>query len=282
MGMLDGQVALITGAGRVNGQGRAVAKALGTEGAAIAVTDLTLTGTRNQGEIGRYEERTGWQGLPSLVAELEDLGIKAMAVTGDVSRKADADRMVAEVLTRFGRIDILHNNAGAPQGGDRNLLWEVPEEWFDRVMAVNVKGVFLMSQAVVRHMLERGGGGRIINTSSVAGKVGLKRTGPYSASKFAVIGLTQALALEVAPYGITVNAICPGIIDTSRTDAGYVKQVPIEELKAVKDARAAKVVPVGRIGQPDDIANAIRFLCSPASSYITGQSINVDGGWVMH
>ncbi|HEX2171097.1 MAG TPA: 3-oxoacyl-ACP reductase family protein [Dehalococcoidia bacterium] len=280
--MLEGQVALITGAGRVNGQGRAVAKALGAEGAAIAVTDLTLTGTRNVGEIGQYDERAGWQGLPSLIAELEDLGVKAMAVTGDVSKKADCDRMVAEVLERFGRIDILHNNAGAPQGADRNLIWEVPEEWFDLVMTVNVKGVFLMSQAVIRHMLERGGGGRIINTASVAGKVGMKRTGPYNASKFAVIGLTQAMAQELAPHGITVNAVCPGMINTSRLDAGYVKQQSIEDLEATKQARAAKTVPTGRLGEPEDIANMVRFLCSPASSYITGQSLNVDGGWVMH
>ena len=282
MGMLEGQVALITGAGRVNGMGRAVAKALAAEGAAVAASDLSLAGTRNVGEVGQYDERAGWQGLPSLIAELEDLGVKAMVVTGDVSKKADADRMVAEVLERFGRIDILHNNAGAPQGGDRNLIWEVPEEWFDLVMAVNVKGVFLMSQAVIRHMLERGGGGRIINTASVAGKVGMKRTGPYSASKFAVIGLTQAMAQELAPYGITVNAVCPGMINTSRLDAGYYKQVPLEELEPMKQARAQKVVPVGRLGEAEDIANLVRFLCSPASSYITGQSINVDGGWVMH
>ena len=282
MGMLEGQVALITGAGRVNGMGRAVAKALAAEGAAIAATDLTLTGTRNVGEIGQYDERAGWQGLPSLIAELEDLGVKAMAVTGDVSRKADADRMVAEVLGRFGRIDILHNNAGAPQGADRNLIWEVPEEWFDLVMAVNVKGVFLMSQAVTRHMLARGGGGRIINTASVAGKVGLKRTGPYNASKFAVVGLTQAMAVELAPYGITVNAVCPGMINTSRLDGGYRQQMPLEDLEAKKQARARKLVPVGRLGEADDIANLVLFLCSPASSYITGQSINVDGGWVMH
>ena len=283
MGMLDGQVALITGAGRVNGMGRAVAKALAGEGAAIAATDLTLTGTRNLGEVGRYDERAGWQGLSSLVAELEDLGVKAMAVTGDVSKKADADRMVAEVLDRFGRIDILHNNAGAPQGLDRNLLWEVPEEWFDLVMAVNVKGTFLMSQAVTRHMLQRGGGGRIINTSSVAGKVGSARRGPYNASKFAVIGLTQAMALELAPYGITVNAVCPGIINTSRADHGWEggQRTP-EEMEAAKQARARETVPTGRLGEPEDIANVIRFLCSPASSYITGQSINVDGGRVMH
>ena len=282
MGMLEGQVALITGAGRVNGMGRAVAKALAAEGATVAASDLTLTGTRNVGEVGQYDERAGWQGLPSLIAELEDLGVKAMAVTGDASKKADADRMVAEVLEQFGRIDILHNNAGAPQGADRNLIWEVPEEWFDLVVAVNVKGVFLMSQAVIRHMLERGGGGRIINTASVAGKVGMKRTGPYSASKFAVIGLTQAMAQELAPYGITVNAVCPGMINTSRLDAGYYKQVPLEELEPMKQARAQKVVPVGRLGEAEDIANLVRFLCSPASSYITGQSINVDGGWVMH
>ena len=274
---------MINGDGRIYGMGREDAKALDGESATIAVTDLTQTGTRNHGEVCQYEERTGWQGLTSLVAELEDLGVRAMAVTGDVSKKADADRMVAEVLERFGRIDILHNNAGAPQGRDRNLLWEVPEEWFDLVMAVNVKGTFLMSQAVIRHMLERGGGGCIINTSSVAGKVGSARRGPYNASKFAVIGLTQAMAQELAPYGITVNAVCPGIINTSRADHGW-EGGPrsLEEMEAAKQARVQEIVPTGRIGEPEDIANVVRFLCSPASSYITGQSINVDGGRVMH
>lgn len=282
MGMLDGQVALITGAGRVNGMGRAVAKALAAEGASIAVTDLKVEGTRNVGEIGQYDERAGWRGLPSLVEELEDLGVRALGVTGDVSKKADADRMVAEVLDRFGRIDILHNNAGAPQGADRNVLWEVPEDWFDLVMAVNVKGVFLMSQAVARHMIERGGPGRIINTASIAGKTGMKRTGPYCASKFAVVGLTQAMAQELAPYGVTVNAVCPGMINTSRLDGGYYKQMTPEDLEQKKQERAAKLIPAGRLGLPEDIANAVRFLCSPASDYVTGQSINVDGGWVMH
>ncbi|MBI3967197.1 MAG: SDR family NAD(P)-dependent oxidoreductase, partial [Chloroflexi bacterium] len=163
MGSLDGQVALITGAARVNGIGRAVARALAREGATIAAADVAVTGTRNLGEVGKYDERAGWQGLPSLVAELEGMGARAIGATGDVSRKEDCDRMVAEVVARFGRIDILHNNAAAPQGADRNLLWEVPEEAFDLVIAVNVKGTFLMSQAVIRHMLERGGGGRIIN-----------------------------------------------------------------------------------------------------------------------
>ncbi len=281
MGMLDGQVALITGAARVNGQGRAVAKALGAEGATIAVTDLTPKGTRNAREIGRYEERADWQGLPSLLDELEVLGIRAMAVTGDVSRKADADRMVAEVLANFGRIDILYNNAGAPQGADRSLTWEVPEEWFDLVLAVNVKGTFLLSQAVIRHMLERGGGGRIVNVSSTAGKRGSARMATYCASKFAVIGLTQSMAQELAPYGITVNAICPGIINTSRQEYKHLDAQSIEELEQAKRERARQEVPTGRMGEVDDIANVARFLCSPASSYITGQSVVVDGGRVM-
>jgi len=184
--------------------------------------------------------------------------------------------MVGATIEHYGRVDILINNAAAPHGRDCNWIWGVPEEAYDTVMRVNAKGVFLMSTAVMRHFLQRGGPGRIINISSDAGKSGAPRRGPYSASKFAIIGLTQVMARELGAHGITVNATCPGMVDTERhasTSAHPADQT------AVLTAALAGVVP--RVGAPDDIGNAIAFLASPASAFINGQSIIVDGGLFM-
>ena len=282
MGMLDGQVALITGCGRVKGFGRAMALAFAREGADLAITDVAPEGTRNLGEQGEDEEQVGWRGLDSLTEEIEALGRGVLQLLGDVSRRADAERMVAETLERYGRIDILVNNAGAPHGADRNYAWEVPEEAYDQVMAVNAKGTFLMSGAVVRHMLARGGPGRIVNFASVAGKVGMTKRAVYCASKFAVVGLTQSLAQELAPHGITVNAICPGAMDTARNRASASREAANPDHNTAETMRLIGGSPVGRKGSAADIARAALFLVDPAADFVTGQSINVDGGFVMH
>ena len=163
MGVLDGQIVLITGCARYRGIGRAMSHALAGAGADLAVTDVEASGTRNLGEQGEDEERIGWTGLGSLADEIAGVGRQTLTLLGDVSRREDAERMVQQTLDQYGRIDVLINNAGAPQGADRNYLWDVPEEAFDLVMDVNVKGNYLMSVAVARHMLARGGPGRIIN-----------------------------------------------------------------------------------------------------------------------
>ena len=167
----------------MQGAGRGIAIALARAGAAIAVNDVTLTGTRNAGEQGGRDKDAdvGWRGITSVVEELVRGGWRAIGIIGDVGLKADADRMVKEVLDHFGRIDILVNNAAAPHGEDRKWLWEVPEEAYDTVMRINAKGVFLMSTAVIRQFLERGGSGRIINIAAGSGKVGNPKRGPYSA-----------------------------------------------------------------------------------------------------
>jgi 3-oxoacyl-[acyl-carrier protein] reductase len=187
--------------------------------------------------------------------------------------------MVAEALARFGRIDILVNNAAAPHGADRRLLWEVPEDAWDLVIDVNLKGVYLMSRAVIPHMLARGSG-RIVNMASVAGKRGTARRGAYAASKFGVIGLTQVMAQEVAPHGITVNAICPGSVDTSRRESTSRRERVLTE----RDPHAPVLTlpPTGRVARPDDIARLALFFASEQSDHITGQAWNVDGGAVMH
>jgi NAD(P)-dependent dehydrogenase (short-subunit alcohol dehydrogenase family) len=276
MGVLDGQVAAITGCGRLKGLGRSIALSLANQGADIAVGDLVPGGSRNLLDSGDAEAEAGWKGLPSLVDEIAALGRRALPLVGDVSSSIDVDRMVGETLTHFGRIDILVNNAGAPHGRDRDWTWNVPEEAFDLVMRINTKGVFLMSAAVARHMLQRGGTGRIVNISSNAGRVGMPKRGAYCASKFAVIGLTQVMAAELAPHGVTVNAICPGWIDTPRFASTTAKAAKGEDV-----VNPSAGTPVGRIGTPEDVAAAVAYLVSPAASYVTGQSLGVDGGVLM-
>src|SRR5262245_25064722 len=158
VGEFDGKVALITGCGRARGIGRAISVAFARAGADIMATDVASGGTRNENEEGLEEIRLGWKGLESLAGEIQALGRRVHTAVGDVSRAADAERFAAEALDRFGRIDILVNNAAAPHGADRRLVWEVPEEAWDRVMDVNLKGPFLMSRAVIPHMLARRAG----------------------------------------------------------------------------------------------------------------------------
>lgn len=273
---MDGQsskrVAMVTGCGRLNGMGRAIALALAKEGLEIVVTDVEEKGIRNNHEAGEDELKVGWLGLPSLIEELQEKGTRAVAVTGDVGNSSDVTLMVSEAISRFGRIDILVNNAGAPHGPDRNWTWDVPEHAYDEVMRVNTKSVFLMSAAVSRHFIERGYPGRIINIASDAARRGAARSTAYSASKFAVLGITQSMALELAPHGVTVNAISPGMVDTARQR--YSTPRP-----SVEDALAK--IPIGRMATPAEVARAVVFLADPDAGYITGQCLNVNGGKIM-
>jgi NAD(P)-dependent dehydrogenase (short-subunit alcohol dehydrogenase family) len=279
MSEFEGKTVLITGCARARGMGRAIAVAFATAGADVVATDVASGGTRNENEEGLEEARLGWKGLESLATEIEGLGRRVLTLVGDVSRAADVDRMVADALGRFGRVDVLVNNAAAPHGADRRLLWEVPEEAWDAVLGVNLKGVFLMSRAVIPQMLLRGSG-RIINMASTSGKRGTPRRGPYTASKFGVIGLTQVLAQELASHGVTVNAICPGSVDTSRRESTSRRERALAE----RDPRAPVLTlpPTGRVARPDDIARLAVFLASEQSDHITGQAWTVDGGMVMH
>jgi NAD(P)-dependent dehydrogenase (short-subunit alcohol dehydrogenase family) len=279
MSDFDGQVVLVTGCARARGIGRAIANAFARAGADIVATDVATSGTRNENEEGLEEIRIGWKGLESLAKEIADLGRRIHTVVGDVSRAADAERFVAEALARFGQIDVLVNNAAAPHGADRRLLWEVPEEAWDLVLDVNLKGTFLMSRAVIPHMIARGTG-RIVNMASVSGKRGTPRRGAYTASKFGVIGLTQAMAQELAPHGITANAICPGSVDTSRRESTSRRERALAEREP--GAPVLGMPPTGRVARPDDIAHLALFFASAQSDHITGQAWNVDGGAVMH
>jgi NAD(P)-dependent dehydrogenase (short-subunit alcohol dehydrogenase family) len=275
----DGKVVLITGCGRVRGMGRAMSLAFARAGADIVATDIATGGTRNENEEGLEEIRAGWKGLESLAGEIQALGRSVHTTVGDVSRAADAERFVAEALGRFGRVDVLVNNAAAPHGADRRLVWETPEEAWDLVLDVNLKGTFLMSRAVIPHMLARRSG-RIVNLASVAGKRGTARRGAYTASKFGIIGLTQVLAQELGAHGITVNAICPGSVDTSRRESTSRREKALVERDP--SAPVMGMPPTGRVARPDDIARLALFFASAESDHITGQAWNVDGGSVMH
>jgi NAD(P)-dependent dehydrogenase (short-subunit alcohol dehydrogenase family) len=275
---LSGKVAIVTGAGGRHGIGRAIALRLAQEGADVAVTDI-----QRGPEAIRPEDRlAGWQGLPSVVSEVEALGREALGLFSDVSDSAQVADMVSRALARFGRIDILVNNAGSQPGRDRVPVVDLEEDAFDEVMRVNVRGTFLCSKAVARHMVRRGGGGKIVVISSSAGKRGRARFAAYCASKFALIGFTQSLAQELGPHRINVNAICPGLVDTERTDFIAAALVPegqsAEEYRVMMIRERAASIPLGRVAIGDDIARMAAFLASRESDYITGLSISVSGG----
>ena len=279
---LSGKVAVVTGAGGRHGIGRAIALRLAQEGADLVVTDIQ----RSTEAIRSEDQRAGWEGLPSVVSEIEALGCQAMALFSDVSDSAQVGDMVARTLDRFGRIDILVNNAGSRPGRDRVPVVELEEDAFDEVMRVNLRGTYLCSQAVARHMIQRGGGGKIVVISSGAGKRGRARFAAYCASKFALIGFTQALAEELGPHNINVNAICPGLVDTERTDFIAAALAPegesAEEYRAMMIRDREATIPLGRVAAGDDIARIAAFLSSSESDYLTGLSISVSGGTEMN
>ena len=279
---LSGKVAIVTGAGGRNGIGRAIANRLAQEGADVVVTDVPQSV-----EAIRPEDRNaGWQGLPSVVTEIQAQGRQSLGLFSDVSDSAQVDDMVSQTLERFGHIDILVNNAGSRPGRDRVLVVDLEEDAFDEVMRVNVRGTYLASRAVARHMVERGGPGKIIIISSGAGKRGIARYAAYCASKFALVGFTQALAQEMAAHNVNVNAICPGLVDTERVD--FIAAALVAEGQSAEEHRAMMVrerntrVPLGRIAVGGDIARMAAFLSSAESDYITGLSISVSGGVEMN
>ena len=279
---LSGKVAVVTGAGGRHGIGRAIALRLAQESADLVVTDIP-----GSTEAIRPDDRSaGWEGLPSVVSEIEAQGREAIGLFSDVSDSVQVNEMVAHTLDRFGRIDILVNNAGSRPGRDRVLVVELEEDAFDEVMRVNVRGTYLCSQAVARHMIQQGDGGKIVVISSGAGKRGRARFAAYCASKFALIGFTQALAEELGPHKINVNAICPGLVDTERTDFIAAALVPqgesAEEYRAMMIRDRESTIPLGRVAVGDDIARMAAFLSSSESDYITGLSISVSGGTEMN
>ena len=275
---LTGNVALVTGAGGKNGIGRAIATRLAKEGADVVVNDIT--------EHPYAADQAEWQGLPDVVREIEAMGRRAISVVADVSDAKQVGEMVDKTVAHFGKIDILVNNAGTIAGKDRVPVVDLAEEDWDRVQRVNVKGVFLCSQAVARHLITQGTGGKIINMSSVTGKQGSARYAAYSASKFAVIGLTQSLAHELAPYQVNVNAICPSLVDTERVghlaSALMPEDLSTDEQRSEFARRNVAAVPLGRLAEGTDVAKMAAFLASDEAAYLTGLSVTVSGGSMMY
>ena len=274
---LSGKVALVTGVGGENGIGRAIATRFAEEGADVVVNDVTHS--------PHSDRNSDWGGLPQVVTEIRALGRRSIGIAADVSHADQVENMARKVIEEFGRIDILVNNAGAPAGPDRVPVTELDEAIWDRVQHVNVKGTFLCCRAIAQHMIDRGAGGKIINMSSRLGKRGEARHAAYCASKFAIIGFTQSLAMELAAHHINVNALCPGMVDTERIDTIATAIVPgtssgAEKRKTMLD-KVASDVPLGRIAQGADVARTAAFLASSESGYLTGLAISVTGGLEM-
>ena len=243
---LAGQVAIVTGASR--GIGRAIALALAAEGAKVAVNYASSSGAAD-----------------AVVAEIAGTGGEAIALKADVSKADQVEALFAAVMEKWGRVDVLVNNAGITR--DTLLLRMKPEDW-QAVIDLNLTGVFLCTRAASKIMLKQKSG-RIVNISSVVGLVGNPGQSNYSAAKAGVIGITKSVAKELAPRGITVNAIAPGFIATDMTHG-------------LDSDSILKMIPLGRYGQAEEVAGATRFLAAdPAAAYITGQVLNVDGGMVM-
>ena len=256
---LEGQAAVVTGAGR--GIGRAIALRLAREGAGVTVADLDEANAQK------------------VAAEIRAAGGRADGCRVDVTQKDDVERMVYQTVERFGRLDIQVNNAGI---GIVAPLMETDEEVWDTLMNVNAKGVLLCSQAAARQMIAQGNGGRIINNASGAGKIAPGKATPlgaYAASKHAVVALTKQLGLELSDHDILVNCVCAGIVDTPMWDL-IDRETAMRQgapIGSVKEAAVASI-PLGRIQQPEDVANMVAFLTSSDADYLTGQTYNVCGG----
>jgi 3-oxoacyl-[acyl-carrier protein] reductase len=244
---LENKIAVITGSGR--GIGRAIALQLATAGANSVVSDIDA------------ETSAG------VVAEIEAIGRDAISVTGDISRLSEAQLLINKAVEKFGQIDFLVNNAGITRD---NLLMRMSEEEWDSVIAVNLKGTYNCMRAVTKTLMKQRSG-RIINIASVVGQMGNPTQINYAASKAGVIGMTKSAAKELASRNILVNAVAPGFIETAMT----------AKLPEQAREKLTGLIPLNRLGEPEDVAKVVLFLCSESANYITGQVLNVDGGMVM-
>ena len=244
---LSGKIALVTGAAQ--GIGRDIALALAADGADVAICDVNL------------------EAAQKTAADIEAKGRRSLAIKTNVAASAEVTAMVDHVVEKLGRIDILVNNAGITRDG---LILRMKDEDWDLVLSINLKGAFLCTKAALKYMSKQRGG-NIINIASIVGAMGNAGQANYVASKAGLIGLTKTIAREYANRGITANAVAPGFIDTAMTQA----------LSENVRTELAKQIPMGKLGTPQDVANAVRFLASPWASYITGQVIHVNGGMYM-
>jgi len=262
---LEGKVAVITGAGRMRSIGRSIARQLAQAGC-----DIVVTGSGRSPEHYPEEEKAvGWRDIESVAEEVRALGRRALPLVSDVSDLASVNKLADDIVAGLGRIDFVINNAGAARAGDRAPVVDVAAEAWRKVIDVNLTGTFYMCQVFGRKLIEQGEGGAIINISSIGGKLMAPTTAAYAASKAGIHALTCAMSGEVGPQGIRVNAVCPGIIMTSRLD-----DLPAEQWAGIIDS----YIPLKKAGDPEDIGNIVAYLCSDQGSWISGQLYSVDGG----
>jgi NAD(P)-dependent dehydrogenase (short-subunit alcohol dehydrogenase family) len=274
---LQDKVAIVTGCARERGIGRAIALRLAGDGAHIVAADYCRSLPEYPDtKFGQMEE------LEALVAEIRRLGRRAIAVRADVTSEAEVAAMIEAAMREFGRIDIMCNNAGGGVGIGGPVVQQTLDSW-NRTVAINLTGTFLCSKHAAPKMIAGGRGGRIINTASIAGKRGSPGIAAYSAAKHGIVGLTRTLAMELGPVGITVNAVCPGFVDTQLLD-GLIDTVGTAR-NLTRDAVIkifVEQVPLGRMETGDDVANVVSFLASDDGAYMTGQALNICGGVEMH
>lgn len=280
---LDGKVALITGAGGRKGVGRATALKLAAQGADIVLSDVA----RPDSDLPPQERGDQWRGIESVAEEVRATGTGCLTVTCDLSVSAEISDLIDAAIGRFGKLDILVNNARAIIGKDRVPVWELDEAEWQHFLDINLTAVYLATKYAAPHMIGRGQGGRIINTASDASKRGKATSSAYSATKFGLLGLTQCAALDLAPHKITVNSVCPGSVNTDRMSyqeqaAAETQGIPLETYRAQLVEQLGQANPLGRIVESEDVANLIAFLASDDAAMITGQAYNVNGGTLFH
>jgi NAD(P)-dependent dehydrogenase (short-subunit alcohol dehydrogenase family) len=273
---IAGKVALVTGAARRRGIGRATALRLAREGADVVCLDIARPRDDFPGHgVASSDE------LDEVVAEIEAMGRRSLAVRADVSSWDQVHAAVEEAHAAMGRIDLVANVAGgASMGAGAGPLLQLTEQEWDFVLDVNLKGTWMVSRACATKMAGAGQGGRIVNVSSQAGKRGFPMLGAYCAAKAGVILMTQTMAAELGPIGITVNAVCPGTVDTDllNKDNAMIQGL---ELMGGAEQWIQREIPLGRLETADDVASAIAFLMSDDAAYVTGEALNVSGGQTM-
>ena len=268
MGKFDGKVALVTGAGRMRGIGRAAAMAFAQEGA-----DVTVTGTgRDPESFPDDEKAAGWRDIDSVADEITGLGRGSLALVVDVTKEAQVQDAVERTVAQFGRIDFLVNNASAPRMAAWAQLEELTEEAWHTVMDIKVTGAFLCTKAVVQALLSQGHGGSIVNVISVEAKISRATDLAYATASGALYTFTKKAGRALAPQGIRVNGISPGTTNTARNDSLY--GFPRSE---DWDNRL-QTIPLGRAGTPEEMGNFAAWLCSTDAEFIVGQCIEIDGG----